>query len=93
MLVIIGYDDEEDAVAIANDTPYGLAGYVSGDPAAAEAVARKLRAGQIYLNSPALDMAAPFGGYKQSGNGREWGVLAFSEFLETKALVGYRPAA
>lgn len=92
VLAIIGYTDEADAVAIANDTVFGLAAYVQGEHTAAEAVARKLRAGQITLNYADMDLAAPFGGYKQSGNGREWGEVAFGEFLETKAIVGFRKA-
>ncbi|MCS4314182.1 aldehyde dehydrogenase (NAD+) [Pseudomonas sp. SJZ103] len=92
VLVIIGYADEADAVAIANDTVFGLAAYVQGEHTAAEAVARKLRAGQVTLNYADMDLAAPFGGYKQSGNGREWGEVAFGDFLETKAIVGFRRA-
>lgn len=93
VLVIIGYDDEEQAIEIANDTPYGLAGYVqSGDIAHARAVASRIRAGQVALNYAPLDLAAPFGGYKQSGNGREWGEHAFHEFMEAKAVLGYAPA-
>lgn len=93
VLVIIAYSDEEDAVRIANDTTYGLAGYVQGERDAAEAIARRLRAGQVYLNNVNLDLAAPFGGYKQSGNGREWGPMAIGEFLEIKAIIGFRDAA
>lgn len=90
VLVLIPYDDDEQAVAIANDTPYGLAGYVqSGDPERARRVARRLRAGQIQINGARHDANAPFGGYKQSGNGREFGEWGLEEFLETKALVGY----
>lgn len=92
VLVIIGYADEADAVAIANDTVFGLAAYVQGEHTAAEAVARKLQAGQVTLNYADMDLAAPFGGYKQSGNGREWGEVAFGDFLETKAIVGFRRA-
>jgi aldehyde dehydrogenase (NAD+) len=92
VLVIIGYADEADAVAIANDTVFGLAAYVQGEHTAAEAVARKLRAGQVTLNYADMDLAAPFGGYKLSGNGREWGEVAFGDFLETKAIVGFRRA-
>lgn len=92
VLVIIGHTDEADAVAIADDTVFGLAAYVQGEHTAAEAVARKLRAGQITLNYADMDLAAPFGGYKQSGNGREWGEVAFGDFLETKAIVGFRRA-
>jgi len=92
VLTVIPYDSVDDAVAMANDTPYGLAAYVSGaDLEAARAVAARLRAGQVNLNSAAPDLMAPFGGYKQSGNGREWGDHAFGEFLETKAILGYAP--
>jgi aldehyde dehydrogenase (NAD+) len=92
VLVMIGYDTVDEAVAMANDTPYGLAAYVSGgDPEATRAVARRLRAGQVNINSAAPDLMAPFGGYKQSGNGREWGEHAFGEFLEVKAMLGYAP--
>jgi len=89
VLVIIGYDDDEDAVRIANDTEYGLSGYISGEPEHAKAIARRIRTGMVHLNGAAPDFAAPFGGYKQSGNGREWGVEGFHEFLETKAIMGY----
>ncbi|HRP29616.1 MAG TPA: aldehyde dehydrogenase family protein, partial [Burkholderiaceae bacterium] len=93
-LVILGYDTVDEAVAIANDTPYGLAAYVSGtDAEATRAVASRLRAGQVTLNNAAPDLMAPFGGYKQSGNGREWGEHAFAEFLETKAVIGFAPKA
>jgi aldehyde dehydrogenase (NAD+) len=92
VLVIIGYDSVEQAVQIANDTPYGLAAYVSGtDLEATRKVASKLRAGQVNINSAATDLMAPFGGFKQSGNGREWGDHAFGEFLEVKAVLGYTP--
>jgi aldehyde dehydrogenase (NAD+) len=87
------YSDEEEAVRIANDTTYGLAAYVQGERVAAEAIARRLRAGQVYLNNVNLDLAAPFGGYKQSGNGREWGPMAIADFLEIKAIIGFREAA
>jgi aldehyde dehydrogenase (NAD+) len=93
VLVILGYESEAEAIRIANDTPYGLAAYVQGSDARARAVAAQLRAGQVFLNGAGLDFAAPFGGYKQSGNGREWGAHAFGEFLETKAVMGYRSAA
>lgn len=90
VLVMIGYDTVDQAVEIANDTPYGLAAYVSGtDAEATRKVAARLRAGQVNINSAAVDLMAPFGGYKQSGNGREWGDHAFGEFLETKAVLGY----
>ena len=92
VLAILGYDSVDEAVAIANDTPYGLAAYVSGtDAEAARKVASKLRAGQVNINSAGPDMMAPFGGFKQSGNGREWGEHAFGEFLEVKAVLGYAP--
>lgn len=87
VLCIIGYDDEDEAVRIANDTPYGLAGYVqSSSPERAVAMASRIRAGSIHINGHGGSIMAPFGGYKQSGNGREWGVLGFEEFLETKSV-------
>ena len=89
VLCILPYDDLDQAVEIGNDTEYGLYGYVSGaDLDQARAVARRIRAGAITINH-AFDIAAPFGGYKQSGNGREWGKEGFDEFLETKAILGY----
>jgi aldehyde dehydrogenase (NAD+) len=89
VLVLIGYENDDEAVQIANDTPYGLAAYVSGAaPERVADVANKMRAGQVVLNGANLDMSAPFGGYKQSGNGREWGEHGFAEYLETKAVVG-----
>jgi aldehyde dehydrogenase (NAD+) len=89
VMAILPYDSVEQAVAVGNDTPYGLAAYVQGkDPAKVAAVAAKLRAGQVILNGAGMDPMAPFGGYKQSGNGREWGDHAFGEFLETKAVMG-----
>lgn len=91
VLAILGYDDVEQAIGIANDTPYGLAGYVQGKHEEAEAVAARLRAGQIMLNGADYDFNAPFGGYKQSGNGREWGEYAFVDFLEYKAVIGAVP--
>nr|WP_047169888.1 aldehyde dehydrogenase family protein [Sphingomonas sp. Y57] len=94
VLAILGYEDEEDAISIANDTPYGLAAYLSGpEPAQLRRVMQRLRAGQVFLNGAGLDFAAPFGGYKQSGNGREWGAYAFHDFLETKAVMGFEAAA
>ncbi|HRO58936.1 MAG TPA: aldehyde dehydrogenase family protein [Burkholderiaceae bacterium] len=94
VLTILGYDTIEEAVEIANDTPYGLAAYVSGsDTEAVRKVASQLRAGQVNINNAAPDLMAPFGGYKQSGNGREWGDHAFAEFLETKAVLGFAPKA
>jgi aldehyde dehydrogenase (NAD+) len=90
VLSIIGYKDEEEAIQIANDTPYGLAGYVSsGDVARARSVARRIHAGNVNLNGAANERAAPFGGYKQSGNGREWGRFGLEEYLEVKAIAGW----
>jgi acyl-CoA reductase-like NAD-dependent aldehyde dehydrogenase len=87
VLSIIPYDDEEDAVRIANDTIYGLAGGVwSGDPERAQRVARRIRTGQVEINGGAFNVMAPFGGYKQSGHGRELGKFGLEEFLETKSL-------
>ncbi|WP_395330367.1 aldehyde dehydrogenase family protein [Novosphingobium sp. BL-8H] len=92
VLVIIGYDDVDDAVAIANDSNFGLGGYVSGeDLDAARAVSRRMRTGAIWVNG-GFDFHAPFGGYKRSGNGREWGEQGFAEYLEVKAVVGWNPA-
>jgi len=89
VLCILPYENEEDAIRIANDTPYGLSGYVaSGDPERALRVASRLRTGNVHLNGATVDYWAPFGGYKQSGNGREWGRFGFEEFLETKAVMG-----
>jgi len=90
VLVMIPYKDEQDAIRIANDTPYGLSGHVhSGSLTNARRVASQLRTGMVHLNGAPRDMNAPFGGYKQSGNGREWGREGFKEFLETKAVMGY----
>jgi len=87
VLAILPYDTEEEAIAIANGTPYGLSGGVwSGDPARAERVARRLRTGQVEINGGPFNPVAPFGGYKQSGVGRELGRHGFEEFLETKSL-------
>ena len=94
VLTILGYDTVDEAIAIGNDTPYGLAAYVSGtDVDATRKVAARLRAGQVNINSAALDLTAPFGGFKQSGNGREWGDHAFGEFLEVKAMLGFATRA
>jgi len=91
VLCILPYQDEDEAVRIANDTPYGLSGYVaSGDQDRAMRVASRLRTGNVHLNGAGVDYNAPFGGYKQSGNGREWGDFGFEEFLEVKAVMGYR---
>ena len=90
VLCLIGYRDEDDAVRIANDTPYGLAAYVqSADLARARRVARRLRAGNVQINHPPVDRGAPFGGYKQSGNGREWGEWGLLEYLEVKGIPGW----
>ncbi len=89
---ILGYDNIDEAVAVGNDTEYGLAAYVSGnDRDEVRKVASRLRAGQVILNGAQASMMDPFGGYKMSGNGREWGDHAFAEFLETKAVIGYAP--
>jgi aldehyde dehydrogenase (NAD+) len=91
VLSILPYRDEEEAIATANDTVYGLSAYVSaGDLERARRVAARLRAGNVHLNGAGMDFAAPFGGYKQSGNGREWGVFGLEEFLETKAVLGWK---
>ena len=93
VLVMIPYDDEEDAIRMANDTVYGLSGYVqSGSLERARRVAARLRTGMVHLNGAGPDFNAPFGGYKQSGNGREWGEHGFRDFLETKAVMGYGAA-
>jgi len=90
VLSILPYENEEHAIEIANDSLYGLAGYIqSGNIEKARAVAKRIRAGTIYLNNPGFNPCAPFGGYKQSGNGREWGHFAFDDFLEIKGVVGY----
>ncbi|TNE59998.1 MAG: aldehyde dehydrogenase family protein [Alphaproteobacteria bacterium] len=91
VLSILPYEDEEDAIRIANDTEYGLSSYVSsGDAKHAAAVGARIRAGQVHINGAGPDMMAPFGGYKKSGNGREWGDEGFEEFLESKAMLGYQ---
>jgi aldehyde dehydrogenase (NAD+) len=90
VLCVIAYEDENDAVRIANDTPYGLSAFVtSGDPERARKVARRLRSGNVHLNGARVDFGGCFGGYKQSGNGREWGEAGLEEFLELKAIFGY----
>ncbi len=89
---ILGYDSVDEAIEVGNDTDYGLAAYVSGnDQDEVRKVASRLRAGQVILNGAQASMMDPFGGYKMSGNGREWGDHAFAEFLETKAIIGYAP--
>jgi len=93
VLSILGYRDEEEVVKMANDTVYGLAAYVqSGDLAHARKIAARMRAGNVHVNYPGADPYSPFGGYKQSGNGRERGVFGLEEFLETKAVLGYEAA-
>ena len=89
VLVMLPYDTEEEAIAIANDTPYGLAGYVQGeDMDRVMGVASQIRAGNISINGKSGDLNTPFGGYKQSGNGREWGAHGFTDYLEVKAVSG-----
>ena len=93
VLAIIPYKDEADAIRIANDTPFGLAAYVSsGDKAHAIKVAREIKAGMVHVNGAFADSKAPFGGVKQSGNGREWGKFGFDEYLEVKAVMGANAA-
>jgi aldehyde dehydrogenase (NAD+) len=90
VISIMGFANEEEAVKIANDTPYGLAGYVSaGSVERARKVARQIRAGNVNLNGVPNERTAPFGGYKQSGNGREWGKFGLDEYLEVKAIAGF----
>jgi aldehyde dehydrogenase (NAD+) len=93
VLTILGAKDEADAVRIANDTPYGLAGFVSADTVeTAQKVGRKLRVGNVSLQGAPYERTAPFGGYKQSGNGREWGKYGLEEYLEIKAIAGINAA-
>jgi aldehyde dehydrogenase (NAD+) len=90
VLVMIPFKDEADAIEIANDTPYGLAAYVqSGDLERARRVSRRMRAGGVSINGAGQDYASPFGGYKQSGNGREWGEWGLHDFLEIKVINGF----
>jgi aldehyde dehydrogenase (NAD+) len=90
VLTIIPYETEEEAIAIANDTPYGLAGYVQSDNIDhARKVAARIRAGNVHINGASGGFDVPFGGFKQSGNGREWGAHGFTDFLEIKAVEGY----
>ena len=89
VLVIIPFEDEDEAISIANDTPYGLAAYLqTGDPIRARRVATQLRAGAIHINGGGFNYGSPFGGYKQSGNGREGGIMGIEDFLERKTLHG-----
>ncbi|WP_421996100.1 aldehyde dehydrogenase family protein, partial [Roseococcus sp.] len=93
VLSIIPYKDEAEAVQMANDTIYGLAAYVqSGDVESARRISSQMRAGNVFMNYPVGDTAAPFGGYKQSGNGREYGKWALDDFTEIKAVIGYQAA-
>jgi aldehyde dehydrogenase (NAD+) len=90
VLCIIPYENEDDAVRIANDTPYGLSGFVTaGDLEYARRVAKRIRSGNVHINGARVDFGGCFGGYKQSGNGREWGEAGLEEFLELKAIFGY----
>ncbi|MDB9926794.1 aldehyde dehydrogenase family protein [Hyphomicrobiales bacterium] len=93
VISILPYKDEDEAISIANDTEYGLSGYVSGSQERAQKVAEKIRSGNVHVNGAGPDFSAPFGGYKKSGNGREWGELGFEEFLEIKAILGYNAAS
>ena len=94
VISILPYESEEQAIEMANDTPYGLSGYVqSGDLEHARKVAAQIRSGNVHINGAPADFGAPFGGYKQSGNGREWGDHGFEEFLEVKAVMGAVPKA
>ena len=92
VLSILPYKNEDEAISIANDTEYGLSGYVSGSQEKAQKFAEKFRSGNVHVNGAGPDFNAPFGGYKKSGNGREWGDLGFEEFLEIKAILGYNAA-
>ena len=94
VLCILPYEDENDAIRIANDSPYGLAGFVSSsDIERARRVAKRIRAGNVHLNNARVDFGGSFGGYKQSGNGREWGEAGLEEFLELKSVFGYTAPA
>ncbi|MFZ9967485.1 MAG: aldehyde dehydrogenase family protein, partial [Steroidobacteraceae bacterium] len=89
VLVIIPFEDEAHAIELANDTPYGLAAYLqTGDLERAQRVATRLRAGAIHINGGGFNYGSPFGGYKQSGNGREGGMMGLEDYLETKTLHG-----
>jgi aldehyde dehydrogenase (NAD+) len=93
VLCMMSYGDEDEAVRIANDSPYGLSGFVSsGDIEYARRVAKRIRAGNVHINNARVDFGGCFGGYKQSGNGREWSEAGLAEFLELKAIFGYEPA-
>ena len=88
VVTIIPYEDEEEAIRVANDTEYGLSAVVFGDAEGVRRVAPKLRAGMVYVNGGQPDPSAPFGGYKQSGNGREYGKFGLAEFMEVKSVIG-----
>lgn len=93
VLSILPYDSEEEVVATANDTVYGLASYIqTKDLEKARRIAARMRTGNVYINYPAWDAGLPFGGYKQSGNGREYGAFGLDDFLEIKGIAGYQPA-
>jgi aldehyde dehydrogenase (NAD+) len=90
VLVVIPFQSESEAIEIANDTPYGLASFIqTGDSQRAKRIAKKLRAGSVHLNGAAVEYGTPFGGYKQSGNGREGGLMGIEDYLETKSLHGF----
>ncbi len=94
VLCMIPYEDDSDAVRIANDSPYGLSGFVtSGNLERAHRIAKRIRAGNVHINGARVDFAGCFGGYKQSGNGREWGEAGLEEFLERKTIFGYASVA
>jgi len=94
VLCMISYEDEEEAVRIANDSPYGLSGFVTaGNLERAHRIAKRIRAGNVHINGARVDFAGCFGGYKQSGNGREWGEAGLEEFLELKTIFGYASVA
>jgi aldehyde dehydrogenase (NAD+) len=89
VMSILTYEDIDEAIEIANDTVYGLAGYVVGeDKEKVEKVASSIRAGHITINNAPMELSAPFGGYKQSGVGREWGSYGIEEYLEVKSIIG-----
>jgi acyl-CoA reductase-like NAD-dependent aldehyde dehydrogenase len=94
VLCILPYDTEDEAIRIANDTPYGLSAYVFGDTHEhAKRVGSRIRAGNVHINGASIEFGASFGGYKQSGLGREWGAFGFEEFLEVKSVFGADAAA
>jgi aldehyde dehydrogenase (NAD+) len=92
VLVVIPYETLDEAVKIANDTPYGLGAYIAGDPNVAKTIVGRIRAGSVFVNAGGLDFNSPFGGYKQSGNGREFGKFGLEEFMEIKSVIGQLPA-